>query len=204
MTVTRSRRSSHEMRAAVVGAGIGAAATIAAALIAHSTGIVYIGTGPQATGTVVTPGPTVTVPGPTVTANPSGGVAPSLPDGVTVRRSTGTSPVHLRNGYSVDLDDNTSPNWSVNANSAGDVGWAGVDTLYFDSDYAQEKGAVGYSTCAKETGYQNNQPAIGDLQNGEEICIRTSGNRYAVVKILSATANELDFTVTVWDPPFTS
>jgi len=105
-------------------------------------------------------GPTVTVPGPTVMANPSGGVAPFLPDGVTVRRSTGTSPIHLRNGYSVDLDDNTSPNWSVNANSRGDVGWAGVDTLYFDSDYAREKGAVGYSTCAKETGYQNNQPAV--------------------------------------------
>ena len=72
-------------------------------IYAHSTGIVYLGTGPQATGTVITPGPAVTVPGPTVTVNPSGGVAPPLPDGVTVRRSTGTSTIHRRLASSADV-----------------------------------------------------------------------------------------------------
>ena len=49
MSANRSNRKGHEKWIAVLGTIIGAAATIAAALIGRSAGVVYIGIGAQPT-----------------------------------------------------------------------------------------------------------------------------------------------------------
>src|SRR5215472_14395246 len=182
---TGNRRSG--MSDTVKGALIGAFGTIAAAfvvaLIGHSAGVVYIGsapTGAPSSGSPVTAGPT--------SSPATGPVAPPLPAGVSVRRSTGSVPIKLSVGYGVDLDDNVSPNWSVKSGPAGssagygsDVVWDGDgnDGLAFDKDAAVESRSAGYATCAEETDYSSTSIAQGDLQadlqTGKKLCVRTDG-----------------------------
>ena len=86
-------------------------------------------------GRVDTPSPPVSPPAPTVRALPSAatttpvfrpttaatstaspdnrGTPAVLPNGVEVRRTTGTEVITLRPSYGVDLDNNTSANWAV-------------------------------------------------------------------------------------------
>lgn len=186
----------------MVGALIGAVTTIAVAIITavigHSAGVVYISLGSGASGSPGASGPT-TAP-----------TSPSLPKGVSVRRSTGSLPIKLSPGYSVNLDDNVTPNWSVGPNAVGvgtaggdsDVGFSGVQ-IEFGTDAAVESNATAYATCAKETAYSESPIADGDLQSGEKLCVRTDGHRYALITIIGVSANtQLEFSATVWDPPF--
>ena len=113
--------------------------------------------------------------------------------------------ITLRPSYGVDLDNNTSSNWAV-ANTGGtyygrDVG-SGSDGngLYFIGDYAVVTGAPEYATCARETGYTRGGIERGSLRSGENICVRTDQNRYAVVTIVAADEQAIQFRAVVWDP----
>jgi hypothetical protein len=62
-----------------------------------------------------------------------------------------------------------------------------------------------YTTCAHETGYTNGSIERGSLQPEENICARTSDNRYALVTIVSMSEQAIQFPATVvWDPQFSS
>jgi hypothetical protein len=153
-------------------------------------------------------------------ATSSGPSNPELPPGVTVRRTTGSVPIKLSVGYGVDLDDNSSPNWSVKAGPAGSSAGYGSDIVFesttglggdgleFDQDAAPETGKVGYATCAEETAYSSSSVALGDLESdwraGKKLCVRTTDSRYALITFISVSATELVVAATVWDPPFAS
>ena len=203
------------MKGALIGALGTIAAAVLAALIGHSAGVVYIGSPPAAAGT--------STPSPQDTTNSTTGTTPRptstslLPAGVSVRRSTGSVPIKLSGEYGVDLDDNVSPNWSVKFGPAGSSAGYGSDVVYqgaageglsFDRDATVESNATGYATCAEETDYSGASIAQGDLQDdqraGRKICVRTDGNRYALLTIISVSTNQLKFAATVWDPPFQS
>lgn len=135
------------------------------------------------------------------------GSAAPLPDSTTVRRTTGAVAITLRPSYSLDLDDNTSPNWSVGAGCCGpnDIGLnSDASQVYISDDYAVETGFPGYATCAQETGYTNGALERGSLKSGENLCVRTSEHRYALVTIVSASDQAVQFRAVVWDPPFSS
>jgi len=145
-------------------------------------------------------------PSATTPAGSDDGGATALPDGATVRRTTGAESITLRLGYGVDLDDNTSSNWNVGVGCCGrDVGIASdASRLYLDNDYAVVTGPAQYATCSHETGYTNAALERGSLQPGETICVRTNGNRYALVTITSASDQAVQFRATVWDPQIAS
>lgn len=206
------------MSETVKGALIGALGTIGAAVIAaviaHSAGVVYIGSPPAEVSTSGSPATTRPTTRPT-TGPTTGPTSPPLPAGISVRRSTGSVPIKLSAGYGVDLDNNVSPNWSVKSGPAGsslgygsDVVWDGEgnDGLEFDADAAVESKSVGYATCAEETNYSPTSIAQGDLQadlqGGKKICVRTDGNRYALLTLISVSADQIEFAATVWNPPF--
>jgi Domain of unknown function (DUF1707) len=130
----------------------------------------------------------------------------ALPDGGTVRRTTGAESITLRLNYGVDLDDNTSPNWNVGMGCCDrDVGFASdASRLYIDNDYAVVTGPAQYSTCSHETGYTNEALERGSLHPGETLCVRTNGNRYAFVTIISVSDQAFQFRATVWDPQISS
>ena len=61
-------------------------------------------------------------------------------------------------------------------------------------------GAPEYVTCARETGYARGGVEIGILQPGDNICVRTNENRYALVTIVTAAEQAIQFRAVVWDP----
>jgi hypothetical protein len=130
----------------------------------------------------------------------------ALPDGGTVRRTTGAESITLRLNYGVDLDDDTSPNWNVGIGCCGrDVGFASdASRLYIDNDYAVVTGPAQYATCSHETGYTNAALERGSLHPDETICVRTNGSRYALVTITSVSDQAVQFRATVWDPQIAS
>lgn len=206
---------SEGVKGALIGAFGAIAAAVLAALIGHSAGVVYIGA-PPATTRVSTPSLPATT-GLTTGPAPRPTSTSLLPEGVSVRRSTGSVPIKLSVGYGVDLDDNVSPNWSVKSGPATSSAGYGSDVVYgggagdglaFDSDAAVESNATGYATCAQETDYSSTSIAQGnlqaDLQAGKKICVRTDGNRYALLTIISVSTNQLEFSAIAWDPPFQS
>ena len=142
------------------------------------------------------------------TASPDGAIAAPLPPGVEVRRTTGTEVITLRPSFGVDLDNNTSPNWAVAATGAGsgrDVApSSNGDTLYFTGDFAVVTGAPEYATCARETGYMRGGIELGSLQPDDNICVRTNENRYALVTIVTAAEQAMQFRAVVWDPVIAS
>jgi hypothetical protein len=199
-----------EVPVALLGAGITALATVVAALVGHATNTlnVVVGAAPTVVQTITVAPPGGSVPSGT-SDGPQGPQSPGLPDGVSQRRSTGSTAITLRPSYGVDLDDNLSPNWSVKSGPLGSSAGYGSDVgsdayeskLDFLSDYAIVDAAEGYATCAEETGYTRGGIPRGDLREGEEMCLRTTEGRYALVKVVSATAGEIRITATVWDPP---
>jgi hypothetical protein len=169
--------------------------------------------GPVAAPTPMVPPATEAVVAPTVSIAPSvdttsesidGNAA--APPGVTVRRTTGPGAITLRPSYGVDLDDDTSPNWSVGRGCCGrDVGWDGSGSvLYISNDYAVMPATADYTACSHETAYTTGPVERGSLQPDENICVRTSDNRYALVTIVAVSDQAVQFRATVWDPPFSS
>ena len=61
-----------------------------------------------------------------------------------------------------------------------------------------------FATCFHETAYTT--PAIErkGLKSGETLCVRTNDHRLALVTIVNASEESIEFGVTVWDPPVPS
>jgi hypothetical protein len=208
----RPPRVSDTVKGAIVGALGTILATALTVFFGHTAGVVYIGTLPSPSQV-----PTTSLPD-SATNPPSsatGSTSPPLPTGVSVRRSTGSVPIKLTDGYGVDLDDNVSPNWLAHSGPAGSGAGGGSDVDYgsdsttgldFSQDAAVEQDAAGYATCAEETAYSHNSIPEGDLQKDmqahDKICVRTDQNRYALLTIISVSPTEVEFAVTTWDPPF--
>jgi len=134
----------------------------------------------------------------------------ALPDNVSVRRTTGKNTIRLQPNYGVDLDNDSSPNWNAGNGPLGSSAGYGLD-IQLDPTYekvdilndsAKESAGSSYSTCAQETDYANSGWALPKLRKGDEYCVRTTEQRFALVKIISASSAQLAFTVTVWDPPY--
>ena len=166
-----------------------------------------IGRGGQPTPTVAgaTPNaaPTndpVALPTASIAPTPGVTVAP-LPDGTTVRRTTGADAITIRPSYGVDLDDDTSSNWNVGQGCCGrDVGLSSdASELNIDNDYAVETGSPDYATCSHETAYTSGPLERGSLQPGESICVRTNGQHFALITIVSVSAQGAQFRATVWE-----
>jgi hypothetical protein len=142
----------------------------------------------------------------TDTSDVSAPASTDLPDNVTLRRTTGKSPIVLRPDYGMDLDDDvdTSSNWGVSdGNSYSGVYLdEGQHAIDFSRDWAPETGSAGYNTCANETAYTEGEEPLARAHKGNEFCIRTPDSRYALIQIVSASNTSLSFTATVWDPPF--
>ena len=134
----------------------------------------------------------------------------ALPGNVTVRRTSQPNAITLRPSYGVDLDDNTSPNWGVKSAPVGagyggsDIGSDSYGDIVFIGDYAVVTGAPEYATCATETAYTSGGIERGSLRPDENICLRTSEDRFALVTIISTSEQAIQFRATVWDPPVPS
>lgn len=167
---------------------------------------------PASVPTMAAPRPTVPVLPPAasavrsaeVTTDAEGSTVP-LP-GATVRRTTSGQAITLRPSYGVDLDDAVSSNWNVGQGCCNrDVGWdSGATRLLISNDHAVMTGTPDYTACAQETGYTDGSIERGSLQVGTNLCLRTSGHRYALVTIDDVSDQGVQFRATVWDPPFGS
>jgi hypothetical protein len=145
---------------------------------------------------------------PTAAPDDLTGTVAALPGGVEVRRTTGSAAITLRPSFGVDLDNQTSENWAV-ANTGTGYGRdvapsSGGETIYFTGDYAVVTGAPEYATCARETAYTRGGLEVGNIQPGDNICIRTDENRYALVTVVAAGQQAFQFRAVVWDPPVPS
>ena len=130
----------------------------------------------------------------------------ALPDNVVVRRTTGPGTITLRPSYGVDLDDVTGSNWNVGIGCCGhDVeSGSAASQLSIDGGHAVVTGPLEFATCFHETGYTNSAIEGGSLRPGTTLCVRTEGHRLALVTIVSASEQAVEFGATVWDPPVPS
>ena len=62
-------------------------------------------------------------------------------------------------------------------------------------------GPFEFATCLRETAYADSAIERGSLQPGDALCVRTNGHRLALVTIVSASEQAVEFGATVWDPP---
>jgi hypothetical protein len=151
--------------------------------------------------------PTPGVPPPPDTPTGSAGESPdALPDSATVRRTTGPGLITLRPSYGVDLDDVTTPTWDVGTECCGrDVRFAfDASRMSIDNGHAVVTGPLEFATCLHETAYTNSPIERRSLQPGDTICVRTDGHRLALVTIVDASDQAVEFGATVWDPPVPS
>ena len=64
------------------------------------------------------------------------------------------------------------------------------------------KTPVNYSVCSQAQNYASTDVAIGKLDKGTSLCVRTSAGRYAALTLANdASAQEIDLDVTVWEKP---
>lgn len=157
-----------------------------------------------------TPAPSAdAVAAPVPSVSPTGGAGSStaaVPDGVTVRRSTGPGLITMRPSDGVDLDDVTSPTWNVGTGCCGrDLGF-GSDArqLSIDGGHAVVIGPFEFATCFHATAYTDSPIERASLRPGEAMCVRTNDHRVALVTIVSASEQAVEFGATVWDPPVPS
>lgn len=150
----------------------------------------------------VAPPAASTTPSSAASGDSTAPTAGALPGGVTERRTTDGMAITLRPSYGVDLDDDTSPNWGVSRGSFDrDVTLSSdASKVTIDNDYVVMTGSPDYAACARETGYTNGAIERGSLQAGDTICVRTGGRHFALVTIVSASEQSLQFQATVWDP----
>ena len=146
------------------------------------------------------------------------------PEG-TVRRTTNSDPITLRNDRGVDLDGH-SPNWGVTSalpsggkvirpfgSSSTDLGWT-EENLVFIGDMAVVARGATYSDCASETAYGPEDIPLNaggagagggagasdhHLQKGLTVCLITSEQRYAVLIVRRASPRQIDIDITVYD-----
>ncbi|MEA2233284.1 MAG: hypothetical protein QOD83_3100 [Solirubrobacteraceae bacterium] len=143
---------------------------------------------------------TVTTPG-----DPGSDAPNATTSGYAVRRTTGTHPITLRFGYSVDLDSKLT-DWDIGYAEVADRFDLGFDSTGLSGD---GKGDVGLvtgpkraETCAYATGYGGVD--MDKLRKGLTLCARSSDGRHAY---LTVTAFDIDvrdsitLAATVWDPP---
>jgi hypothetical protein len=157
-------------------------------------------------GAAAAPTPTASIISPTEPAASPERSPDALPDSVTVRRSTGPGLITLRPSEGVDLDEITSPTWNVGTGCCGhDVGFAADSSrVSIDSGHAVVTGPLEFATCLRETAYTNAAIELRSLRPGDTICVRTDGHRFALVTIVTAGAQAVEFGATVWDPPVPS
>lgn len=124
-------------------------------------------------------------------------------------RRTGTLEVTNATGYA-DLDAQASdPSWGRNGDTKGDGMAEGPGSngshIYIvnqASGYFVGDHPANYGTCSTEQSYTNIGPAIGDLDKGANICLKTSAGRYALLTVSQeATSSLVKFHVTVWQKP---
>lgn len=191
-----SSRSRARIHAAVVG--------IAALLALGSVLGLAVGTGrptPAPTSGAVT-APT---PDPSPTTSPTGLATPGRDtvENPTVRRTTGPGLITLGPSYGVDLDDVISPAWDVGTDCCEqDVGFDPAATrLSIGNGHAVTTGPPEFATCLRETAYTTSAIERASLHPGDTMCVRTNGHRLALVTIVDASEQAVEFGATVWDPP---
>ena len=189
--------------------GTAGIALVVAALVTHSHGE----HGPPST----TSGPTTSSPSqtPTTTSTPTE-TAPPTPTTTTTAtpsvRNSGT--LTLTYLYGADLD-SLNQDWDVATyDDQSELGKGDVilsnqglqRPITSSTDLALVTGPASDQTCASATGYTENPL---EVSAGQDVCVRTSGHRYAFMHVTSMHGNSNDaesmsvtMTVTVWDPPF--
>ena len=73
--------------------------------------------------------------------------------------------------------------------------------MSIDNGHAVVNGPFAFATCLRETGYADSAIELRNLQPGDALCVRTNGHRLALVTIVSASGQAVEFGATVWDPP---
>lgn len=146
----------------------------------------------------------VATPTPGLSAAPESAAA--LARSAMVRRTTGPGLITLYPSYGVDLDDVTSPTWNLGTGCCGrDVGFgADASQLSIDDGHAVVTGPPDFATCFHETAYTDSAIERGSLQPGETLCVRTDDHRFALVTIVDANDQVIEFGATVFDPPVPS
>lgn len=180
------------------------AGAVAVAALVGVLGFV-IGRGQTPSSGALAPTPSASPASGTVTSPPgsAGPSAVALPDGATVRRTTGPGAITLRPSDGVDLDDVTGPTWGAGPACCGrDVGFGSdAGRLFLDGGHAAVTGPLEFATCYAETAYTNSAIERGSLRSGEAMCVRTDGHRLALVTIVTVSEQAVEFGATVWDPP---
>lgn len=179
---------------------------VGAAAVLALVGLLGFGIGRGQTAPATSSG-VVAAPMPSVSPTESAVESPrALPDGVTVRRSTGPGLITLRPSDGVDFDDVTDPTWNVGTGCCDrDVGF-GSDArqLSIDGGHAVVTGPLEFATCFHETAYTNAAIERGSLRPGDTMCVCTNGHRFVLATIVDVSEQAVEFGATVWDPPVLS
>jgi hypothetical protein len=77
---------------------------------------------------------------------------------------------------------------------------ADANQLSIDGGHAAVAGPLGFTTCLHATGYTDSPLERRGLQPGDIICARTDDHRLALITIVSASEQAVEFGATVWDP----
>jgi len=184
MSANRSNRKGHEKWIAVLGAIIGAAATIAAALIGRRAGVVYVGIGAQPTMHPTAPtDPSPAETGPGSSANANAGTDPP-PDVWMLTIPVPNDPLQYT-GVML---------------AQGVVGQSGGDSdIYYQRSQTDNKPEIAFNDpysvsltapnptkedCQAAVNHSPGQGPVTDLQSGQSICVQINSGGIALLQIV--------------------
>lgn len=103
-------------------------------------------------------------------------------------------------GPGIDLDSPPSdPQWS-----GDDTDLSYRNAAIRIGDYVLQLGAeqADYATCRNRTGYSTNfRIGASEAEPGGYFCVKTSGSRYAAIRMTQVDESSVTFDVVVYDPP---
>jgi len=184
MSANRSNRKGHEKWIAVLGAVIGAAATIAAAFIGRSAGVVYIGIGAQ---------PAMHQTAPADPSPPTTGLGPSA------NASAGTDPPTDVWLLTIPVPNDPSQYTGVllaqgvvgQSSSSSDITYQRSQTdnrpeIAFNDPYSVSLTAPKPTKedCQAAIDHSPGQGPVTDLQSGQSICVQINSGGIALLQIV--------------------
>jgi len=136
-------------------------------------------------------------------AQPGSTDAPVEPQANSAVKPRHTGPLVMTSGSKADLDaPQSQPQWNLQGGDAVDLSFDNNFGLYSSALLDLHATIATYDNCRNSGGgYGSGYLSPRDFAAGDNLCVKTSDQRYAALRVSKLDKNEVAFAVVTYDPP---